>query len=390
VSARDAQPVFIAGRWCEARSAEFRTILNPATLKALDTVAECGAADVDAAVRAAGAAAAGWGRLPGSERATLLREAALSVRAQGEALAAVLMRESGMPRPEARDSVEWTAACFDAPGVGPGPAASGPMAVTVPACFPLLQLARRIAPALAAGTPVICRAPVRNPLAYLLLARCLEILPPGVFNLITGGDATWNLLAQHPGVAQVAARPSPSIESILIAPAADLELAAAGVAWARLRHSGQNGNAIQRVFVENAVAGEFATLLHEYVAFLEVADPVRPDTDLGPLVSLEAVSRLEQQVGHALQEGARLLVGGRRFQPWGLHFFQPTVLTDVRPDSVAAAALLQGPVVAIIPVVDAREAQRLAAGSAVHPPFDARRSWWFPYRERGQAFAPPP
>ena len=392
MSARDAhpnvQPVFVAGRWCEARSAAVRTIVNPATLKALDAVADCGALDVDAAVRAAAVAAPPWGMLPAPDRRALLRDAGMRVRAQGEALTAMLVRESGMPRPEARDSVEWTAACFDAPESGS--AVSGVVAVTAPAWFPLLHLARRVAPALAAGSPVVCLAPAQNPLAHLLLARCLEDLPAGVFNLITGGVETWNLLAQHPGVAQIPALPTPSIESIVIAGTADLEIAAAGVAWARLRHSGQDGNSIQRIFVENAVAAEFGTLLHEYVAFLEVADPVRPDTDLGPLVSLEAVSRLEQQVGHALQDGARLLVGGRRFQPWGLpgHFFQPTVLTDVRPDSAAAAARLQGPVVAIIPVVDSREARRLAAGSAVHPPFETRRDWWFPYRERRHASAP--
>jgi succinate-semialdehyde dehydrogenase/glutarate-semialdehyde dehydrogenase len=89
-------------------------------------------------------------------------------------------------------------------------------------------------------------------------------------------------------------------------------------------------------------------------------------TDLGPLVSLDAARRVEDQVGRSLREGAKLLLGGRRFRPSGLpgHFFQPTILSDVRPGGVPTREEILGPVITITPVIDAAEALRLARGSA--------------------------
>ena len=106
--------------------------------------------------------------------------------------------------------------------------------------------------------------------------------------------------------------------------------------------------------------------IHQCVGFLDVDDPMKPATDLGPLVSLDAARRVEDQVGRSLREGAKLILGGRRFRPSGLpgHFFQPTILSDVRPGSVPTREEILGPVITITPVIDAAEALRLARGSA--------------------------
>ena len=156
---------------------------------------------------------------------------------------------------------------------------------------------------------------------------------------------------------------------IIVLEDAPLDLAVPGVAWARLRHSGQGDGSRTRIYVQRSIAAQFADRIHEYMAFLEVGDPLKPDTDLGPLISREAARRVEEQVAHAAKEGARLKLGGRGYQPWGLpgHFFQPTILTDVRHDSAASREPMQGPVLLITPVADAVEALRHASDYGTGP-----------------------
>ena len=102
--------------------------------------------------------------------------------------------------------------------------------------------------------------------------------------------------------------------------------------------------------------------IHEYIAYLEIGDPLKVDTDLGPLISHEAARQVEEQVAHALKAGARLKLGGRCFRPWGLpgHFFQPTILTDVSRDNLAVHDDIFGPVLSITSIADVHEALRLA------------------------------
>jgi len=441
--------ILINGEWVDAVSTACCEIKNPATLAPLGTVPDCGIEDVRRAVAAAKAAQQGWRKIPGAEKGKLLREIGERIRARGDALATLMTLETGTPLCESLDCVGWTGACFEYHGEAaraghdnsPSPRASrlavhgnepvGVVAAITSFNSPLLAMARTVAPAIAAGNTMVCKPPHQNPLANLKLAEIYELLPPGVVNVITGGTDTGMALVEHAGVDLVAFTGSKSLghqiaaaagvrlkkldlelgspDPIIVLADAPLDLAVPGVAWARLRHSGQDCTSSKRIYVEESLAAEFADRIHEYIAYLEVGDPMRLETDLGPLISLEAARRVEEQVAHAAKEGARLKLGGRCFRPWGLpgHFFQPTILTDARHGSVSSREQILGPVLLITPAADAEQALRFAntfgcslggsiytgtpalarqakesfkAGRLEH--IIARKSWWFPYRDR--------
>jgi betaine-aldehyde dehydrogenase len=398
--------ILINGAWVDALSEASREIKNPATLKPLGTVADCGPEDVARAVAAARAAQHSWWRVPGVEKAKLLREIGARIRSREHALATLMTQETGKPLCEATDCIDWVAACFEyygevarssygnsVPPVAPHQLnftikePFGVVAAIVPFNFPLLLMAWKVAPAIAAGNTVVCKPPHQNPLSNLKLAEVYDILPPGVVNVITGAAATGSALTEHPDVDLVAFTGSTavgrkiaaaagaqlkkvnlelgSIDPFIVFKDADLDVAVPGVAWARLLNSGQVCTSSKRIYVERPLAAEFTERMHEFVAFLEVGDPMKPDTDLGPLISLEASRRVEDQVARALKDGATLKLGGRAFRPSGLpgHFFQPTILTDVRHGSVATREEIFGPVLAITTVADADEAIRLANDS---------------------------
>jgi succinate-semialdehyde dehydrogenase/glutarate-semialdehyde dehydrogenase len=137
-------------------------------------------------------------------------------------------------------------------------------------------------------------------------------------------------------------------------------------------NAGQTCAAPRHIYLERAIRSEFAERMHQYVGFLDVDDPAKLPTDLGPLISLEAAQRVEDQVGRTLRAGAKLILGGRRFRPSGLpgHFFQPTILADVPARSTPVSEEILGPVITLTPVIDLAEALELA-GEAAAP----ARAW---------------
>lgn len=336
----------------------------------------------------------------------------MRVRAAAEDLATLMTRESGAPLPEARDCVAEVAACFEAAAAVVSddvPAPSDTRGGIVAACpthrWPLLQLARVAAPALLAGHVLIGKPPAQNPLTCLRFAQFHDSLPAGVLNLLTGGEEVTSALRQRPEVWLASARELEGdleYRPIIVLDDADWDLAVPGVAWSRLHHSGQAGDAAGPILADRSIAAEFVDRLHEFVAFLEVGDPMKRETDLGPLISREAALRVERQVAQSAKAGARLKLGGRCFQPWGLsgHFFQPTLLTDVHPNNLVYRERIAGPVLAITPVTGVDEAFGLASTlrpssvdlygsvrSIRAPEFTltrvtARDSRWFPYAER--------
>ena len=398
--------ILINGEWLDARGETRREITNPATLKSLGTVADCGPEDVARAVAAAKAAQHAWWKIPGVEKAKLLREIGARIRAREHELATLMCQETGKPLCEAVDCIDWVAACFEyygevarssygnsVPPVAPHQLnftikePFGVVAAIAPFNFPLLLMAWKVAPAIAAGNTVVCKPPHQNPLSNLKLAEVYDLLPPGVVNVVTGAAGTGTALVEHPDVNMIAFTGSTavgrkiaaaagaqlkkvnlelgSIDPFIVFKDADLDVAVPGVAWARLLNAGQVCTSSKRIYVEQPIAAEFTKRMQEHVASLKVGDPMNSDTDLGPLISLEAVRRVEDQVARARQDGATLTLGGARFHPEGLagHFFQPTILTNVRHGSVATREEIFGPVLSITAVADADEAIRLANDS---------------------------
>ena len=393
------RPILINGKFVEAKSNSAIDVRNPATLAPLDSVPACGEADIDAAVKAARAAQPAWWRNSGVTKAELMHEVAERIRKNKKKIATVMTEETGKPLIESVDCVQWVAESFDyfaevgrsAIGVTVPPGADhqvnfvrkepyGVVACIAPFNFPLLLTAWKVAPAIAAGNAVVCKPPHQNPLSGLLLGECYDVLPPGVVNIVTGAGDTGKILLNHPGVDMIAFTGSTAvgkqiaatagaqlkkinlelggIDPLLVFGDADLDVAVPGAVWARLLNAGQVCTSSKRIYVVESIAQEFTKRVVAHVQTLKVGNPMDPKTDMGPLITADAVDKLEKQVAAVLDEGAKLLVGGKRFQPEGLkgHFFQPTVIAGVKHGGIATTEELFGPVVSIFYVKDANEA----------------------------------
>ena len=384
------QQILVEGAWVDAGEGAALEVVNPATHEHLGTVPICGAGDVARAVGAAQAALPGWHALPAAQKAALLREVSDRARARLSELATALTRESGKPMCESIDCVTAVAALFEAGAERAGreeelEAPAGVVAAIAPFNFPLLFMASAVSSALSTGGTIVCKPAHQNPLASLSLAECFEGLPAGVVNVITGAAATGAALARHPGITGVkftgsaevanriaaeAKRPGRRIElepgrvgALIVCKDADLDITVPAIAWARLFNGGQACSVGKHVYVERSIAADFVERMHQYIGFLDVDDPAKRETDLGPLISLAAAHRVEDQVGRALREGAKLILGGRRFRPSGLpgYFFQPTILSNVPAGSVPIREEIMGPVVTISSVADLAQAFRMSA-----------------------------
>lgn len=401
------EKILIDGEWRSSASKQTRQIVNPATLEPLASVADCDATDVDLAVQAARRAQKEWWRKPGVEKAMLLREVAARIRQNERELSTLMTKETGKPLIEAIDCIDWVAACFDyyaevgraGRGLSLPPVAPhqvnftikepyGVVAAIVPFNFPLLLMSWKVAPALAAGNTIVCKPPHQNPLCNLLMAKAFDCLPPGVVNVITGdGPLTGEALINHPEVDMIAFTGSVevgrhiaatagkhlkkvnlelgSVDPLIVFEDADLDVAVHGAAWARLLNAGQVCTSSKRFYVVEDVADEFIRRTVDYVKSLRLGDPMKSDTDIGPLISKEALNKVEKQVALVKEQGAKLLLGGKACQPGGLggFFFEPTVFADVKHGGVATTEEIFGPVISIVRAKDADEAIRMANDS---------------------------
>lgn len=402
-----AHKILINGEWIAARSTKFREVRNPATLEVLGTVPDCNDEDVHLAVSAAQNAQRDWWKTPGVEKAKILREVGARIRKLEHELSHLMTLETGKPLCEAIDCIDWVAAVFEyygevarsSYGVSIPPVAPhqvnftikepyGVVAAVVPFNFPLLLMSWKVAPALAAGNTLVCKPPHQNPLTNLMLAKVYEgLLPPGVVNVITGAEHTGEALVQHPKVDFIAFTGSTkvgrriaslagqhlkkvnlelgSVDPFIVFKDANLDVAVPGVAWARLLNAGQVCTSSKRIYLEKPIADEFIERLLTHVKGLKVGDPMKSSTDIGPLISSEAAETVERQVQQAIEEGAKLVMGGKRFQPPGLkgHFFEPTVLLNVRHGSLPTTEEIFGPVISIVVAKDADEAISMANDS---------------------------
>ena len=393
------RPILINGKFVKAKSNTAIDVHNPATLESLDSVPSCGEADINAAVEAARAAQKSWWRLSGVEKAELMHGVAERIREKSKAIATTMTQETGKPLIESIDCVKWVAEAFDffaevgryAQGHTVAPGAEhqvnfvrkepyGVVACISPFNFPLLLMAWKVAPAIAAGNTVVCKPPHQNPLAGLLMGEVYDGLPAGVVNIVTGAADTGSMLLNHPGIDMIAFTGSTAvgkkiaasagaqlkkvnlelggIDPLLVFDDADLDVAVPGAVWARLLNAGQVCTSSKRIYVVESVAEEFTKRVVEQVKTLNIGNPMDPKTDMGPLISADAVDKLEQQLATVIGEGAKLLYGGKRYQPGGLkgHFFQPTVVSGVKHGGIATTEELFGPVISIFYVKDANEA----------------------------------
>src|SRR5262245_51956349 len=329
--------LWIDGGWHPSVDGSPRQIVNPSTLQIVDEVADATAADVGRACDTASKAARHWARLPTLERGKLLHEAAGILRGARAELSRLLTLEGGKPRIENLDEVEWCAACFqyyaeiarNSHGSSIPPTAEhqinftikeplGVVGAIVPFNYPLLLLVWKIAPALAAGNTVVIKPSELTPLATLRLAeRCLGHLPSGTVNVVTGGPDAGAALVDDPRVACIAFTGSTAvgtriavraaeqlkrvnlelggIDPLIVFEDADLDVAVPGAAWARFLNNGQVCTSAKRIYIVEPIAKAFVERFVEHTRTLRIGNGMDPETDLGPMISERARSRVEDQ-----------------------------------------------------------------------------------------------
>jgi acyl-CoA reductase-like NAD-dependent aldehyde dehydrogenase len=379
---------------------------NPYTEETFAAVSLPSAKQVDAAIAAARDAAWEWAGTPAIERAELLHEVAARLRSRADELAETMTREGGKPLIENSDEVGWTAAAFDyyaemgrnfAGRVIPSVEATqlslvlkepiGVVGCIVPWNYPLLLLAWKAAPALAAGNTIVCKPSELTPLSTLALAPCFEHLPPGVVNLLAGGGEVGEAIVRDERVGCIAFTGSVETGKRIARLAADrvarlnlelggkdpfivcadvaerIEVAAKGGAWAAFLNAGQVCTSAERFYVMEPVYDDFVSELVDYTESLVLGDPLDPRTDIGPLVSARQRERVAAQVDAAVAAGATLVTGGDGAGAATGHFFAPAVVTGAPAETDLLREETFGPVAPIVPVRSLDEAIELANGT---------------------------
>ena len=373
------------------------TVLNPATEQPVATVPSSSAEQADEAIARALAAQPGWRAVAPADRARLLRDFAAAVDDHAEELAALEIANSGHPVGQARweaghvaDVLRYYSAAperlcgrqIPVPG-GLDVTFAEPVGVVgliVPWNFPMPILAWGLAPALAAGNPVIAKPAELTPLTALRIAELgLKAgLPPGVFQVLPGrGSVVGRRLVDHPAVRkivftgstdtgrQVMAGCAASVKRLtlelggksanIVFADARLERAAATAPQAVFDNAGQDCCARSRILVQRSVFEEFMERLEPAVTGIRVGDPAHADTVMGPLISAAHRARVAGYV----PDGAPVAVRGSA--PAGPGFwYPPTVLAPVRRDDPAFTEEVFGPVVAVVPFEDEAEAVSIA------------------------------
>ncbi|MDR5794837.1 NAD-dependent succinate-semialdehyde dehydrogenase [Caballeronia sp. LZ008] len=398
---------FIDGKWVAAASGRRFAVTDPATGDVIAQVADSGPADARAATDAAARAFPAWrDTLPKDRAAVLHRWHALIVE-HADALGRLISLEQGKPFAEGRGEVMYGASYVAwfadeatriygdiIPQQQRGKRMSavkepvGVVAAITPWNFPLAMIARKIAPALAAGCTVVGKPAEDTPLTALALVMLAHEagVPAGALNLISASrenaqDAVADWLEDgrvrkitftgSTPVGKYLARESAgtlkklSLElggnaPFIVFDDADLDAAVTGLMASKFRNGGQTCVCPNRVYVQSSVYDKFADLLAKRVAALKVAPATDSDAQIGPMINARAVEKIERHVDDALKRGARALTGGRRLAELGPNYYAPTVLADATSDMQLSCEETFGPVVPLFRFDDEAEAIRAA------------------------------
>jgi succinate-semialdehyde dehydrogenase/glutarate-semialdehyde dehydrogenase len=389
---------FIAGEWRESSTGRRYDVSDPATGAAFAAVPDSGPGDARQAADAASAAFDAWRTLTARNRAQLLKRWHGLIVANTEDLARLMSREQGKPLSEARGEVaygasyvEWFAeeAVRSYGDLIPESIRGrklmvvkepvGVVAAITPWNFPLAMLARKIAPALAAGCTIVAKPAEDTPLTGLALVKLIEEagFPPGVVNIITASRANVEDTAgawvadgrvrkitftgsTHVGK-QLARGSAATLKKLslelggnapfIVFEDADLNAAVEGLLRAKFRNGGQTCVSPNRVYVQDTVYDRFAKALTSRVSSFRVGPASREDSQIGPMINARAVEKIERHVRDAVARGAKILTGGhplRNEVADGPHYYAPTVLGDVSPGAVLFDEETFGPVVPLI------------------------------------------
>jgi aldehyde dehydrogenase (NAD+) len=396
--------LFIGGRWVQPKAGESFETINPATRAVLAQVAQGGIEDVDAAVQAARAALPAWSALPGHARARHLYALARAVQKHARLLAVLESLDNGKSIRETRDlDIPLVARHFyhhagwaqllesEFPGYGP----VGVVGQIIPWNFPLLMLAWKIAPALAAGNTVVLKPAEFTPLTALCFAELANTagLPPGVLNVVTGDGRPGAALVEHPQVDKIAFTGSTEVGRIIrrktagtgkrltlelggkspfiVFEDADQDSVVEGVVDAIWFNQGQVCCAGSRLLVQEGIAERLVQKLRARMEKLRVGPSLDKAIDMGAIVAPVQLERIRGLVDKGVAEGATM------WQPsWACpsdgYFYPPTLFTGVSPAATIAQVEIFGPVLVSMTFRTPAEAVALANNT----PYGLAASVW--------------
>ena len=399
----------IAGRWTDISSSGAMEVVDPASDKVIARVPMCGASEALSALNSAYEFQPQWEATPPAQRAAVLHATAKLLVARKDALARIITQECGKPLAEAAGEVQYSADYFscaaneiralnemeialDRPGVRGvvRHRAVGVCAAITPWNFPLAMLARKVAPALAAGCVQLAKPAEETPLSAFALAEILLEcgLPPQCLHVLTG-DAksiatTWlmdgrvrklsftgstetgRLLLRQ--CAQEIVRCSMELgghAAFIVLADADLELAVQGAMQAKFRNTGQTCICPNRFLVHEDIASDFTARVAVAAAQLKIAPGMEADSKIGPLIHDAAVDKVRSHVTDALARGGKLVCGGRtkEIPDHPDRFYEPTVIANCNPSMLCFEEETFGPVIPIMSVSSEREAIEVANSS---------------------------
>jgi aldehyde dehydrogenase (NAD+) len=374
--------LFIGGKMVEPHSKKFFPTINPATEKELAEVAEADAVDVDRAVKAAARAFETWSRIAPSQRARYIFRISRLLQERARELAVVETMDGGKPIKESRDvDIPLAAAHFfyyagwadklewAFPNRKPRPI--GVAGQVIPWNFPLLMLAWKIAPALAAGNTVVLKPAETTPLSAMLFADiCMQAeLPPGVVNIVTGAGKTGSLVVSHPGVKKVAFTGSTEVGKLIqqglagsgkkltlelggkaaniVFEDAPIDQAVEGIVNGIYFNQGHVCCAGSRLLVQESIAEPLMEKLKRRLSTLRLGDPLDKNTDIGAINSRAQLEKIQGLVESGLQEGAELYQPECTLPDKGF-WFPPTLFTNVSQSYRIAREEIFGPVLSVL------------------------------------------
>ncbi|NUT63438.1 NAD-dependent succinate-semialdehyde dehydrogenase [Herbaspirillum sp. C9C3] len=387
----------IGAEWRAAADGRVLEVTDPATGQVFATVPDGSAADARAAVDAAVAAFPAWRATPAKQRATIIKRWNDLLLAHQEDLGRLISREQGKPLAEAKGEVAYAASYVEWFGeeatrangdIIPAPVSGrrmmalkepvGVVAAITPWNFPAAMIARKIAPALAAGCTVVCKPAEDTPLTSLALIRlALEAgVPAGVINIVTasrertpevvdvwladgrvrkisftGSTAVGKHLARHS--ADTLKKLSLELGGnapFIVFDDADVDAAIDGVMAAKFRNGGQTCVSPNRIYVQDKVYEAFVAKLGARVAALKVGPATDAASQIGPMINARAIAKIDQHVRDAIERGARVITGGKRLQGPGFesdNYYAPTVLANVTGAMQCSCEETFGPVAPI-------------------------------------------
>lgn len=394
---------FINGQWCTEAASHF-AVLNPATGTTIAEIPECGAEETRTAINAANLALPSWRIKTAKQRADILKRWYELIMANQQDLAKILTAEQGKPLTESvaeiaygASYIEWfaeEAKRIDG-DIIPPPSSDkrlmvirqpvGVVATITPWNFPNAMIARKIAPALAAGCTVVAKPATETPLSAIALAILAEEagVPAGVLNIVCGSRASaiGGEMTSNNNVRKLSFTGSTSIGKLLMSQCAatvkktsmelggnapfivfddaDLEAAVAGAMASKFRNAGQTCICSNRILVQDSVYDRFAEMLSTEVKKLQLGDGLNPSVSIGPVINKAAASKIATLVDDAITKGCTILNGGK-IVAGSSSLFEPTVLTNASIDMRLYREEIFGPVAPLFKFTSEEEAINMA------------------------------